>query len=265
MDPVRRFGALVAAGEPDLDVGALAVAAGAIPDLDPARWLAELERMAGGVTDLDGLLRRLFDEEGFTGNTADFYDPRNSLLPHVLVRRTGIPISLAVVAIEVGRRAGVALEGVGMPGHFLVRQPGSDVHIDLFGGGRRLDAAACEALFRTATGAGASVPFGRRLLPRTSNVQILARMLDNLRGVYRQRHRPADLEWVLRMRLAVPGPAAADAPLIVELAGVLGERARWPEGAALLRELADDTQAPLDPEQRDRLRLAARAQLANLN
>jgi regulator of sirC expression with transglutaminase-like and TPR domain len=265
MDAVERFAALVAGAEPDLDVGALAIAAGAHPGLTPDRWLAELDRMAVGVVGVDGLLDRLVGDEGFTGNSADYYDPRNSLLPHVLVRRTGIPITLAVVAIEVGRRAGVALEGVGMPGHFLVREPGSEIHIDMFGGGHRLDAAACEALFRSTTGAGPQVRFGPEQLPRTPNRAILVRMLENLRVIYRHRQRPADVEWVLRMRMAVPGATDPTAGLVVELATVLGEQARWTEGARMLREAADDARSALSPGQRDTLRLAARSQLANLN
>lgn len=265
MDPVQRFGALVASSEPHLDTGALAIASGAHPALDLARWLGELDRMAAGLGDVGDLLDRLFTDEGFTGNSADYYDPRNSLLPHVLVRRTGIPITLAVVAIEVGRRAGIALEGVGMPGHFLVREPGSDIHIDLFSGGRRLDPAGCEALFRSSTGAGSDVDFGPDQLARTPNRQILSRMLENLRVVYRYRRRPADVEWVLRMRLAIPGSPETSLPLLVELAGTLGEQARWHEGAEMLREAAEDPQAPLDGWQRDKLRLAARSQLSNLN
>lgn len=269
MDPVARFGALVGRGEPDLDVGALAIAAGAHPDLDPDRWLRELDRLAAAVPageGLAGILALLFEEEGFTGNTRDYYDPRNSLLPHVLHRRTGIPISLAIVTIEVGRRAGVPLQGVGMPGHFLVRDPATGVHVDVFSGGRLLDDADCERLFRASTGAATrSVRFSRDLLPTATNRQILVRMLENLRGVYGRRRRPADLEWVLRMRLAVPGDPDTAVPLLVELADALGRQARWPEAAVLLRDAAEDPDAPLDPARRDRLRDAARSQLANLN
>lgn len=269
MDPVARFGALVGRGEPDLDVGALAIAAGAQPGLDPDRWLRELDRLAAAVpagSGVTGVLRVLFEEEGFTGNTTDYYDPRNSLLPHVLRRRTGIPITLAVVTIEVGRRAGVRLQGVGMPGHFLVREAETGVHVDVFSGGRLLDDADCERLFRASTGSATrSVRFSRDLMPVATNRQILVRMLENLRGVYGRRRRPADLEWVLRMRLAVPGAPETAIPLLVELADALGKQARWPEAATLLRDAADDPEAPLEPTQRDALRETARAQLANLN
>ena len=256
--PVERFADLVPRPDPPLDRAALAIAAGADPALDETPWLAELDRLAAGVGSLDELLHRLFAEERFTGNTGDYYDPRNSLLPHVLRRRTGIPISLAVVAVEVGRRAGVALEGVGMPGHFLVRPPGTSRHIDVFAGGVELDRAACEARFRAATGAGAEVPFGPHLLSATPVPAILARMLENLRAVYRTRQRSADREWVLRMRLALPG---AGLPELLELAEALGEQARWDEGARLL----DAAVGTAPAAEGERLRAAARSLRAHLN
>lgn len=258
MDAVARFAGLVGRPDPPLDQAALALAAGADPDLDPAPWLAELDRLAAGVDSLPGLLRRLFVTEGFAGDQRYYRDPRNSLLNHVLARRIGIPITLAVVAIEVGRRARVPLEGVGMPGHFLVREPGGDHCLDVFDGGRALSADACEARFRSVTGAGPDVPFGPHLLRTASTTTILVRMLQNLRVVYRSRRRPADLEWVLRMRLALPAAGLAD---IVELAEALGQQARWREGALLL-----ERQLPgLAREQAERLTATARALRAHLN
>lgn len=256
-EAVARFVALVRGPEPPLDEAALALAAGADPDLDPAPWLAELDRLAAGVDSLPALIRRLFVEEGFTGNSVDYADPRNSLLPEVLTRRTGIPITLAVVCIEVGRRAGVTLEGVGMPGHFLVRVPHTGHHLDVFDHGRRLDRPACEALFRAATGSDA--PFGAHLLPRASTRDILLRMLENLRAVQRRRGGPADREWVLRMRLALrPDPEA-----LTELCEVLAEQARWDEGARLIATFLTAGTQPDDVA--ERLRRTAAGLLAHLN
>jgi regulator of sirC expression with transglutaminase-like and TPR domain len=258
MDAVTRFARLVEQPDPPLDRAALALAAGADPTLDPAPWLAELDRLAAGVDSVDGLVHRLFVEESFTGNERDYRDPRNSLLNHVLARRLGIPITLAVVAIEVGRRAGVLLEGVGMPGHFLVRVPGTERYLDVFEGGRTLRPAECEARFRSVTGAGADVPFGPHLLSTAPTRTILVRMLHNLRVVYRSRRRPADLEWVLRMRLALPGAELSD---VVELADALGAQARWQDGARLLEQQLPD----LAPPQAQQLQAAARALRAHLN
>ncbi len=266
VDAVERFAALVNAPDPALDEAALALAAGADRGLDAARWLAELDRLAQGVGSLTELVRRLFVQEAFTGNTADFYDPRNSLLPHVLARRTGIPISLAVVCIEVGRRAGIELEGVGMPGHFLVRVPGTDHHLDVFDGGRSLDLAGCEARLRSATGAGPAFAFGPHLLVATNTRAILTRMLENLRVTYRERRRPADLEWVLRMRMTLH---RNDPAVLLELARAQGDQGRWLQGARLIDGYVADAEADHrlgpTPGQLDELRTASRSLRAHLN
>lgn len=258
MDAVARFTELVGAPDPPLDRAALALAAGAgrDGDRDVERGLAELDRLAVGVTSLDGLVHRLFVQEAFAGNGKDYYDPRNSLLPHVLRRRLGIPITLAVVTIEVGRRAGIALEGVGMPGHFLVRAVGTHTHLDVFAGGTTVTAAECEARFRAA--GGPDVPFGPHLLTPTPTRAILVRMLENLRGIYRSRRSPSDLEWVLRMRLALPG---AGMPERLELAEALGDQARWVDGATLLERYADGAGSA----QAEKLTNAARGLRAHLN
>jgi regulator of sirC expression with transglutaminase-like and TPR domain len=258
VDAVAQFAELVGLPDPPLDRAALAIAAGADPALDPALWLAELDRLAAGVGSLDELLHRLFVQERFAGNERDYRDPRNSLLNHVLNRRLGIPITLAVVTIEVGRRAGIALEGVAMPGHFLVRAPGSQLHLDVFAGGARLTPAGCEARFRAVTGAGPEVPFGPQLLATATTGSILVRMLENLRGIFRERRRPADLEWVLRMRSALPGGGL---PELLELADALGGQARWIDGARLLEQhLAGEPTVHAE-----RLRAFTRALRARLN
>jgi regulator of sirC expression with transglutaminase-like and TPR domain len=264
MDAVARFLHLVAGAEPALDEAALAVASGADPELDRSGALAELDRLSDGVSDVDSLVNRLFVEAGFTGNAEDYYDPRNSLLPDVLDRRTGIPITLAIVAMEVGRRAGVPLEGVGMPGHFLVRTPGTQHYLDVFDRGRRIDRAGCEALFRQVTGVGPETRFGAHLLSRVSTRQLLARMLENLRGIYRERSDHQNLEWVLRMRLGLrhEGPE-----LVRELAEVLGAQARWDEAARLLESWADGPGrgARTGQDVLDEVRYEARRQRAHLN
>src|SRR3972149_3823708 len=90
----------------------------------------------------------LFQEEGFSGNTHDYYDPRNSFLNDVLDRRTGIPITLSTLYMEVGRRLGGRLHGVGMPGHFLVKYVGPDeeIVIDPFNGGAIVSSADCQRI-----------------------------------------------------------------------------------------------------------------------
>lgn len=227
---IDRFAELVAGPDPPaLDEAALAIAAGADATLDAAVWLEELDRLAAGVTDRESLVRRLFVERGFAGNAADYADPDNSLLHRVLQRRLGIPITLAVVMLEVGRRAGVALEGVSMPGHFLIRDPETSELLDPFDGGRVLDEAAAEARFRATTGAGPDVAFTDALLAPAGTLDILDRMLANLAGVFRRRAASRDLEWVVRMRLALPEAPGAAA---VELGEALAMRGRFREAAA---------------------------------
>ncbi|MPZ67511.1 MAG: hypothetical protein GEU83_19130 [Pseudonocardiaceae bacterium] len=258
VDAVERFTALVTGrGRIPLDAGALAIAAGADPELDTERWLAELDRLATGVDSLQTLTRRIFVDEGFAGATENYYDPRNSLLHEVLGRRRGIPITLSVVCIEVGRRARVGLEGVGMPGHFLVRTIGTEHYLDPFDGGRQLDLADCEALFRSSTGAGANVAFGPHLLTTAPVPAILTRILQNLRAVYRGSRSFAELEWVLRMRLALPGVGV---PELVELAQAMGQQGRFLDGARFLEDRLRERPADAEP-----LDLAAKTLRANLN
>src|ERR1700730_7235394 len=158
------------------------MAAHARPDLDVDEELSRLDDLAGALLEssASAVAGLLFEELGFAGNTEDYTDPRNSFLNQVLDRRLGIPISLAVLMIEVGRRAGVAFEGIGMPGDFLVRGDGE--MRDPFEGGRPLDQAACEALFQAIH--GPSVRFTPAMLAPVGPRIILARMLANLRQSY---------------------------------------------------------------------------------
>jgi regulator of sirC expression with transglutaminase-like and TPR domain len=259
VDAVEHFTALLAGRGPgpELDVGALAIAAGADPELDPGRWLRELDRLAQGIDSLETLIHRLFVEEAFAGDTTNYYDPRNSQLHQVLDRKLGIPITLSIVCLEVGRRAGVSLEGVSMPGHFLVRPLATDHYLDAFDGGALLDLRSCEALFRTANQAGPDVPFGRHLLTTAPRRAIFARILENLRTVYRGLGRPADLEWVLRMRLALPGVGARE---FVELGQTLGRQGRFLDGAKFL-----EAQIAKWPQHAELLESTARNLRAQLN
>src|ERR1700716_354201 len=152
VDATERFTELVRRppAEVPLDEAALLIAAHAHPDLDVAGALAELDGLAEGVRGdtADDLATALFDEGGLAGNTVDYGDPRNSYLDDVLARRLGIPITLSVVMIEVGRRLDVRVYGVGMPGHFLVQAAGEpDAWFAPFHGGRRLDLDGCRDLY----------------------------------------------------------------------------------------------------------------------
>jgi regulator of sirC expression with transglutaminase-like and TPR domain len=227
------FAALVAAGErADLARGALAIARIAYPSLDPAPSLGVLDALAAAVRPrlfpqaspeaaVQELAAYLFGECGFRGNQAEYYDPRNSYLNDVLERRTGIPITLAVVLIETGRRLGLRVEGVGFPGHFLVRVAGSrgPVLLDPFFGGRVVDDRELLARYRAFLGADApAVP--RDALAATPTPAMLTRMLRNLLRIHLDRK---DHERALAAAelLLVLVPASADE---IRVRGLLYER-----------------------------------------
>src|SRR5947209_12517593 len=129
-DPTARFAELVQRPEEELplDEGALLIAAHANPELDVEFELALLDDLAERcpAPTLDALRQHLFVDLGFTGNVDDYYDPDNSFLDQVVRRRVGLPIALSVLGIEVGRRLGLRLGGVALPGHFLLRHDGGD-------------------------------------------------------------------------------------------------------------------------------------------
>ncbi len=248
-DPTRRFAALVgdAGRPPPLDEALLLVAAHAHPGLNVPGQLHRLDQLAAGVREptLDGLRSHLFDELGFQGDRVTYEDPVNSLLPDVLDRRRGIPITLAVVAIEVGRRCGVPLAGVGMPGHFLaasVAEPGR--YLDAFHDGRVLDVEGCRAVF---DGLGAPGPWDERYLDPSPPLAIVARVLTNLVHAFRRAGDRAGLCWALSLRLEVPGATETDRR---ELGVLLGASGRFDEGADVL-EVSDE---PRDQAAAARLR-----------
>jgi regulator of sirC expression with transglutaminase-like and TPR domain len=259
LTPTERFVAAVQGPEEALalDEAALLVAAHAAPGLDVADHLHRLDAVAGGVADASGeaVAALLFDRLGFRGNGEDYTDPRNSYLDQVLDRRLGIPISLAVLMMEVGRRAGVAFEGIGMPGHFLVR--GDGVLRDPFRLGRTLDVAACEALFRSVQ--GPTAPFSPALLSPVGPRAILARMLANLRHSYAERRDPAALAWVVRLRVAIPGVSPSE---LADLARLLAELGRFTEAARALDDLgASGALSPADAASIEARAAALRARL----
>jgi regulator of sirC expression with transglutaminase-like and TPR domain len=213
MEPLARFAAAV--GRVDaavpLDEAALCIAAHAQPGLDVDAQLARLDRLADScrVATLDGLVDHLFGPGRFAGNTVDYDDPRNSFLDAVLDRRLGLPITLCVLAMEVGRRIGVPIDGVGMPGHFLLRDKvDRSVFVDPFHGGKFLDVDGCRRLFHAAVGADA--PWNEGYLQPSSRVAIVDRMLLNLKQSYERRRDEAAQRWVMKLRCRLPNATPAD-------------------------------------------------------
>ncbi len=264
MDLTIRFTELVQGPEEQLplDEAALLIAAHAFPGLDVAQELRRLDELAAGITEptLQAWRRHLFVDLGFSGDVGRYFDPANSFLNEVVRRRTGLPITLSVLGMEVGRRVGLRLEGVGMPGHFLLRYvagagTGGEVYVDPFDGGRVLDRAGCVERFRAVN--GPDTPFLPAYLDPVGPLAILSRMLNNLKSVYANRGKVAPLEWVLRLQVALPGATPAERR---DWALVLGASGRFVEAATELEHLVD-----VLPDQEERLLSEAFAFRARLN
>ena len=192
----ERFAKL--AGLPDEQIelapAALMIATVEDPHLDANEHISSLDSLAdvarrrlNGERDplycINALSEFLFDEIGFRGNREDYYDTRNSLLNAVLSRRLGIPITLSLIYIEVGKRLGIRLLGIGMPGHFLVRHANlTDMFVDPFHGGIILSVEECAQRLRQVT--GADVRWSPGYLSPISNLEFIARMLRNIKAIY---------------------------------------------------------------------------------
>jgi len=181
-------------------------------DVDEASTQAALDGLAGAVEgdDAVAVVRAVFDAGGFRGDEGEYHAVDNSMLDRVVARRLGMPITLAVVMIEVGRRAGVELAGVAMPGHFLVRSASGQL-FDPFNGGRTLARSDCVAIFQRLEGS-AQAPFDDAWLRPVRPHVIVVRILANLERSF---------------RMAGDGPAALVAmELQARVPGVLGAQPR---------------------------------------
>src|SRR5262245_14918430 len=263
----KAFAALLALPDDAIDLGhaSLLIAREEYPDLDVRLYLARLDEMAdevrrrmtgreGDASQIAHLNRLLFEELGFRGNREEYYDPRNSFLNEVLDRRMGIPITLSMVYIEVGRRIGCRLEGVAFPGHFLVRHAGRTsmpgVLIDPFNRGQILTEQECARLLLEMY--GGKMAFRPELLKRARNREILQRMIHNLKWIY---HRQRDFHMALRIQQLLLC-TAPDRPEEIRDRGMIHFRlALFAQAAADLETyLTLAPQAPDAPQVRARLK-----------
>jgi regulator of sirC expression with transglutaminase-like and TPR domain len=255
-DRTARFAELLAL--PDtaiaLDEACLLVAAHARPDLDQVAELSRLDELARACEagELGSVRHELFEVRGFAGDRESYHDPRNSLLDQVLDRRRGLPITLSVVLIEVARRAGVDLVGVGMPGHFLARTAAGTTFVDAFAGGEVLDERACEERFRSVH--GADEPFDAAYLSPVGARQIVARVLANLRSVYGKRGDLANLAWVLRLRSLIPGVDPRELEHLAHVEAGLGRFRAAADAMERFGSRLEDDPARLAGEEASRLR-----------
>ena len=182
-------------GEIILDRAALTLAATEYPDLDVEGELASMDSLAAGaarrlgdqrgdpLSCLNALSDFLFEEIGLRGNREKYYDPRNSYLNDVLDRRLGIPITLSLVYVETGRRLGVPLAAIGLPGHLVVAHRELEgLFVDPFNGGILLTEEECAQRIQQVN--WGQVPWDRRYLSPLGNGDFIARMVRNLKGAY---------------------------------------------------------------------------------
>lgn len=221
----------------DLLQAALYIAQAEYPNLDVAEYINAIETMAAEVEErlpsepyplriIQTINQYLYDDLGFSGNTDDYYDPRNSFFNEVIDRRTGIPITLALVYLAIAERIHFPMVGVGMPGHFLIRPNVAEMEIfvDAFHQGEILFPQDCQQ--RLSQLYQQPVELVPELLPTVSKRQFLARMLTNLKMIYlNQSDFPRALTMIEYILLVFP-----DAPMELRDRGILCYRLnRWQE------------------------------------
>jgi len=208
----ERFATAIRGADEDVDLfGAVMIIARIGRErVDEDRYARQLDLFADaalehaeGRRDVESLVQavdhQLFAVERFHGNNDDFYDPANSFLDQVIERRTGIPITLSLVFMEVAQRVGLRCDGIGFPGHFLVRcgEPEDPVYVDPFYQGSRLDRQELLAALR-----GQALSGGPEWhIAAVTRRQILQRMLHNLHGIYRSMEDRENLLHVIELLL----------------------------------------------------------------
>ena len=232
MSALDSFAQVIARDDSRIDLAraCLMIAQDAYPGLDVDRYLGDIERMAirlrgampqrvSAEEKVVALNKFLYEDEGYWGNTDDYYDPRNSYLNEVIDRRTGIPITMSILYMELGRRIGLPLEGVSFPGHFLVRLKlrGGVLVLDPFSGGSPQSEEDLRKRVKRVIPDGVAddlpaseLPLDQFLEP-AGNRQILSRVLRNLKGIYHRENRnPQRLLDVLNRMLVLTPDASAE-------------------------------------------------------
>jgi regulator of sirC expression with transglutaminase-like and TPR domain len=228
----------------------------------PADIVKHLDELAAEIGPLDGpddVMTAVFGTLGFRGNTEHYHSANNSYLHRVLDTRLGIPITLSIVAIEIGRRCGVVLEPIGMPGHFLIGTDNKDwdtkeAFFDPMAGGRRLDRADVARMF---TALMPDLAFDSEYLDAVDAKSVAMRMLNNLRGVELRRGDLGRLCDVVSAQLELPN---ATNGMRLEYAQLMSSRGDFAAAVGQLERLAE-----LDPERAAELTAAASRLRANFN
>jgi regulator of sirC expression with transglutaminase-like and TPR domain len=219
---LQQFAELVSTEQFNLARASLLVAQDAYPQLDVPSYLSRLDDIAAAIRrrvpddafaeqKILALNYYLFNEMRFVGNVDNYYDPRNSYLNEVLERRTGIPLTLSIVYLEVGKRLGLNLKGVSFPGHFLVKlsvKRGQLVLDPFIGGEAQSESDLRQRLAQVLPASEAEKADIDRFLEPATSRQVMARMLRNLKAIYlRGKHLEQALAVMHRMLLVVPESA----------------------------------------------------------
>lgn len=215
MEAAERFVELVNRPDPNAHLDEMAALIGVAfePNATVHSVIRSLDELAAACAPtFDSILSSLFASGRLRGNSADYGDPRNSYMHHVLERGVGIPITLSVCAIEVGRRLGVPIRGVGLPGHFVVACESE--YADPFNGGIKYAADELESAWHKIT--GLNTELDRRYVQPAHARAILLRMLNNLKNTMVAIDEPGQLQVLAKLRSAFP-----------ELAAEHDEYARW--------------------------------------
>ncbi|MEM6256029.1 MAG: transglutaminase-like domain-containing protein [Cyanobacteria bacterium P01_D01_bin.156] len=231
----QRFRRLLDQPSLNLAAAALCPAQEVYPNLDPHHYYQQLDDIAAAISPstyplktIQAINQQLYQELGLRGNQINYYDPENSYLNRVLERGLGIPITLALVYMEVGKRLDFPLLGVGMPGHFLVR-PAIDemeVYIDPFDQGEILFPEDCQALFHRLH--GANTPWSGDYLQPIDAKAFLARLLNNLKLIYLNQRNFSQslmiLDYLLMLFPHEPGNSRARGLIHYQLQNLLAAR-----------------------------------------
>lgn len=254
-----RFAILMASEESSIavDEAALVIASHFHEGIDVEAQLAVLDQLAVGCgPSLDDVIGRVFGDLAFKGNSCGYYDQQNSFLDSVLDRRLGIPITLSIVLMSIARRAGRAMVGVGMPGHFLTQDVETGRFIDAFDGGALLDEHGCQRLFSQLHGPDAR--WHPSLLAPVGPRNIVRRMLNNLAQIALVEGDRTSRIIATRLRSLLPDASIGER---TELARAYESAGDFGRASCVLEAVAAD--AP--PAEADGLRFAAAELRARLN
>ncbi len=241
----------------NVDEAAFVLASHFHEDLIVEDGMAHLDRLAEGCgSSLEAVRARIFDELGFNGNSCGYYDQNNSCLDFVIEKRLGIPITLSIVVMAIGRRVGRAFDGVGMPGHFLTIDTDTGTYIDAFDRGAVLDELGCQQLFKQLHGPDA--PWHQSMLAPIGTRGIVRRMLNNLAQVATLENDHRSRVIATRLRSLLPDASIWER---AELARAYEASGDFEKASCVLEAVA--AEAP--PDEATGLRFAAAGLRARLN